>query len=225
MLGSQNEADEIFAFVLRYNMWQEQENNNYYARRAFEWHAEELAAYERDRAQIAAGVEVYWPARKPEPLEVYYPYGPNVEEPTIPAGWKFLAAGISRRAYLAPSGVVYKVMKTVGATYQGNASEHETAERCRRSGSVKGAILPRTALYKVPGCSVIALEFMDGIREDKHWDKCWGKCSCAFPGSPRCAVKIREDIQRVWGLTDLHSQNVLWVPSQRAWAVVDMGNG
>ncbi|WMI33864.1 serine/threonine kinase [Streptomyces phage Patelgo] len=225
-LGSQSEADEIFAFVLRYNAWKQQEDSNYYARRAFEYHAEMVAEYKREQEEIRNGAVVYWPLPNPGPLEVHYPYGPNVAEPTVPDGWKFLAAGISRRAYLAPSGVVYKVMKTPGTDYQGNKGEHETAERVRRSGQVKGAIIPRTALYKVPGCYVIALEFMDGKREDRHWDMgCYYKCICAFPGSPRCSSKIRAELESKLGLYDLHSQNVLWVPSQRAWAVVDLGNG
>ncbi|QZE11360.1 hypothetical protein SEA_FORREST_257 [Streptomyces phage Forrest] len=226
-LGSQTEANEIFEFALRHRTWQKQENNNYYARRAFEYYAEEMAAWEDEQKRIAAGEYVYWPMRKPRSLEVHYPYGPNLPEPELMEGWRYLASGVSRSAYLAPSGVVYKVMKTPGATYQGNKEEHETAERARRSGSVKGAYIPRTTLWEVPGCYVIAIEFMDGIREDKHWEmNCWGgKCYCYFPGAPRCASRIRDELQYKLGLTDLHSHNVLWVPSQRAWAVVDLGNG
>lgn len=226
MLGSQIEANEIFEFVTRYNAWQAQEKNNSYAQRAFEYHAECLAAWERDQKRIAAGEEIYYPAYHPGTLEVHYPYGPNIEEPKLSDGWRFLAAGISRRAYLSPSGVVYKVMKTTGSTYQGNKEEHETAERVRRSGSVKGAYIPRTHLYKVPGCYVIAIEFMDGIREDSHWNQgCYFKCICAFPGSPRCSTRIREELESKLGLSDLHSHNVLWVPKQRKWAVVDLGCG
>ena len=226
-LGSQNEANEIFAFVSRYNAWQVQENNNYYAARAFQWYREEMEAWEAEQKKIAAGEYVYWPMRKPSKVENHYPFGPNIAEPELMPGWRYLAAGVSRRAYLAPSGVVYKVMKSPGSSYQGNKEEHATAERARRSGSVKGAYIPRTYIWEVPGCAVIAIEFMDGIREDKHWEAgCWGgKCLCAFPGSPRCTSRIRSELQSKLGLTDLHSHNVLWVPSQRAWAVVDLGNG
>lgn len=232
-LGSQDEANEIFGFVLKWLAWKEMENNNYYARRAFEWHAEEMAAWEDEQKRIAAGEYVYWPMNKPGRLEVNYPYGPNTEEPKIPAGWKYLASGISRRAYLSPTGVVYKVQKDPGSDYQGNKGEHATAEKVRRSGSVKGAYIPRTALYEVPGSWVIALEYMPGIRGDHHWDACrsytyYGedtgrKCTCMFPGAVRCAARIKRELQTKLGLSDLHSENVLWVPSQRVWAVVDLG--
>lgn len=218
-LGSQEEANEIFAFALSWMAWKEMEKSNANAAAEMDWHRRQLERWQREP-------DYY---RNPGNFVGNYAYGPNVQEPTLPEGWKFLASGISRRAYLAPSGVVYKVQRNPESEYQGNKGEHETAEKVRRSGNVRGAYIPRTALYKVPGSWVIALEFMDGIRGDRHWDECEynryysRKCTCFFPGAVRCASEIRKELQNKLGLSDLHSENVLWVPKQRVWAVVDLG--
>lgn len=229
-IGNQAEANEIFSFVLRYNAWKTQERANEYAAWEFKRHAELMAEWNEQEKRIAAGEHIYWPMRKPAEFKCNYAYGPNFEKPEIPEGWKYLAAGVSRRAYLSPSGVVYKVQRNPESDYQGNKGEHETAERVRKSGSVRGAYIPKTSLYEVPGSWVIALEYMNGIRGDQHWEQCAnaayygkGKCSCMFPGAVRCALAIRRELQNKLGLTDLHNENVLWVPSQRVWAVVDLG--
>lgn len=215
-LGSQSEANEIFAYVLRWNAWKEFNRSNEYARWEFEDHFQRVANHNADP-------EWY---RHPGEFRCHYAYGPEMPEPTVPDGWKFLAAGVSRRAYLSPTGVVYKVQRDPGSDYQGNKGEHETAERVRKSGEVRGAYIPRTALYEVPGSWVIALEYMHGVRGDWHWETyCYpgGKCGCGFPGYRRCASAIKRELQSKLGLTDLHNENVLWVPSQRVWAVVDLG--
>lgn len=224
-IGIQAEAEEIFSFALRYNAWKVMERNNEFAAYEFKRHAELLELHRRFPDDP-------W-YRHPGSLRCHYAYGPNIEKPELPEGWKFLAAGMSRRAYLSPSGVVYKVQRNLESDYQGNKGEHETAERVRKSGSVRGAYIPRTSLYKVPGSWVIALEYMPGIRGDHHWDSCrstsyYGddtgrKCTCMFPGAVRCSARIKSELRNKLGLFDLHSENVLWVPSQRVWAVVDLG--
>ncbi|WNN94817.1 hypothetical protein SEA_PHREDRICK_264 [Streptomyces phage Phredrick] len=217
-IGNQAEAEEIFSFVLRYNAWKVMERNNEFAAYEFKRHAELLELHRRFPDDP-------W-YRHPGSLRCHYAYGPNIEKPELPEGWKFLAAGVSRRAYLSPSGVVYKVQRNPESDYQGNKGEHETAERVRKSGDVRGAYIPRTSLYKVPGSWVIALEYMNGIRGDEHWEMyCYPgeRCRCAFPGYVRCASAIKRELQNKLGLSDLHNENVLWVPSQRVWAVVDLG--
>ncbi|AXH68937.1 hypothetical protein SEA_SPARKLEGODDESS_258 [Streptomyces phage SparkleGoddess] len=208
-LGSQSEANEIFEYVQRFSAWREFNNGMEYNRQTAErWE------YQREMGYIP----------EDSPLEFYYPYGPELPEPEMPEGWKYLAAGVSRRAYLSPTGVVYKVQKTPGSDYQGNRGEHQTAEYVRSLGNVVGAVIPRTELYEVPGCYVIALEFMDGIRGHDKWDRnCYGtNCRCGFMAG-RCARTIRRELENKFGLSDLHSENVLWIPSQRKWAVVDLG--
>lgn len=219
-LGSQQEADEIFAYVLEFLAWKEMHDSNRNAFAEWEWHASQIRRFEQDNGEG-------W-YRHPGEFVGHYAYGPEMEEPKVPDGWRFLAAGISRRAYLSPTGVVYKVQRDPASTYQGNKGEHETAQKIRKSCDVKGAYIPLTELYKVPGSWVIALEFMDGVRSAPQWEHCtynnyYGrKCTCMFPGSVRCAGKIRKELTRL-GLSDLHSENVLWVPKQRVWAVVDLG--
>lgn len=208
-LGSQSEANEIFGYVARLSAWREFNDGMEYNGR--QW---ERRQYEIKNGWVAAD----------EPFTFYYPFGPEMPEPVMPEGWKYLAAGVSRRAYLSPTGVVYKVQKTPGSDYQGNKGEHETAEYIRSLGTVVGAVIPQTALYEVPGCYVIALEFMDGEREKYEWGRnCYGtNCRCGFLAG-RCAVTIKRELESKFGLSDLHSQNVLWLPSQRKWAVVDLG--
>lgn len=57
----------------------------------------------------------------------YHEVGGRNRGNTAPEGWKYLNSGSFRAAYLAPSGVVYKVQKDIGlyCGYQTNEGEYE----------------------------------------------------------------------------------------------------
>lgn len=96
-----------------------------------------------------------------------------------PDGWEYIGDGSSRIAYLAPSGVVYKVQRYADEAY--NHQEHSNFEHIRKSGSLPmGWRVPESWLHTfatiivgfdyqtkkplpAPGVvAVIALEFVKG---------------------------------------------------------------
>lgn len=102
-----------------------------------------------------------------------------------PAGWTYLGSGCYRSAYLAPSGVVYKVQKYLDdSAWQSNYKEWLTWKRLYFSCKMpKYSRLPRLNYFPVSQAGklgVIAIEKLDGAyshygtfkRDDgelEHW--------------------------------------------------------
>jgi len=72
----------------------------------------------------------------------------------LEAGWTFIGSGHSRHAYLAPSGVVYKVGWTGS-----NKAEHEAAT-IMRSANHPFIGVPETRYYDTLG--VLAMQYIEG---------------------------------------------------------------
>ena len=211
-IGSITEAETIFRYAQSLKVVTKQEKDNRI--HADEWNHHQWLVEEFEKG---------W-RRDPGPFVPRHAFGPVNKKPELPYGWEVKGAGISRRAYLSPSGVIYKIQHHEEQS-QSNAEEHDFAQRVRRMGNVIGVIIPRTALYYIDNQPVIAMEFMDGEIQHPDWDRCgvWnGGCNCSARAG-YCTDTIRRKIQHTFNIGDLHSNNVLWIPKQRKWAVVDLG--
>jgi hypothetical protein len=149
--------------------------------------------------------------------------GNSPEDWELPNGWAYLGSGQFRAAFLSPTGVVYKVQKFANSR-QSNRGEYEYLLELRYSESVKAVnvILPKAWLYTIGRAEVIAMEYMCGI---KIPDYCFYECNCTdqIKTGGQCAWKELERIESALGLTDLHDDNVVFIPEQRKWAVIDLG--
>jgi hypothetical protein len=216
-LGTQSEAETIFSYASALQECGRKENENSWNRDAIAWHEQSVKEFKEHP-------EWY---NEPRPMTHFpYPIGPENRPPVIPAGWVLKGAGAYRRAFLSPSGVIYKVERRENSG-QSNAAEHAVAQSVRSMGNVIGVIIPNSALYYIDGSAVIAMEYMEGEEQHPDWDKCysyWGKKDCTCTARAGfCTDTIRRKIGSVFGIGDLHSNNVLWIPKQRKWAVVDLG--
>lgn len=124
-------------------------------------------------------------------------------------GWEFLGSGISRSAYLAPSGVVYKVQRYGDSC---NQKEHLWAKEYRRlhreghpviRWANKLVRVPRTALYC--GGKVIAMEYFGTDRPEY--------CSPVY--------KRAKTATKLLNFTDCHVGNVR--VSGKRLALIDLG--
>lgn len=123
-------------------------------------------------------------------------------------GWQYLGSGISRQAWLSPTGIVYKVARFAS----NNISEHNWAQQYRklhREGHPvvryvnKTLRIPRTALY----CDgfVIAMEFF-GTDELSYLDSRYDR---------------GKEAARLLGCIDLHRGNIR--KAGKRMALIDLG--
>jgi hypothetical protein len=141
---------------------------------------------------------------------------------SVPNGWEKIGSGEFRTAYLSPTGIVYKVERGFRKG-QSNRGEYEHILELRYSEAVKesGAYIPKAWLYEIGRVSVIAMEYCAGINvsigcilEDE--------CQCG-PEFSECGWDTIERISYATGLTDLHKDNVVFLPAQKRWALIDLG--
>lgn len=93
-----------------------------------------------------------------------------------PEGWEWLGQGCYRTAFLAPSGVVYKVQGHYPkrGTYhcgQTNAAEAASFRKFMFRKLPRGCRFPRFQLFELDGRTVIAMEKFDKLLKDfNSWD-------------------------------------------------------
>jgi len=157
-------------------------------------------------------------------------HGPVRQQPVIPEGWERIGAGAYRAAFLSPDGVVYKVEHTYDDEYgQSNRGEYENACRMLFRGAerIPGLRLPKFTLYTLDdNRPVMAMEYVKGewSSEAVYCDT-WGrevKCKCErFDGE--CNYVRWNEFGRMCGLSDIHGGNIVFIPEQRTWVLVDLG--
>jgi len=116
-----------------------------------------------------------------------------------PEGWTRVGTGLSRVAYLAPSGVVYKV-QLHEVCYQTNKGEANALRRYWFTRMPKGCRLPRFRFYDLTGGGggVMAMEYLGALLH--HCE----------PEAERIRLKaLQGELQELmWDVTDLHSWNL-----------------
>lgn len=122
----------------------------------------------------------------------------------LPNGWKFLAQGSYRKAFLSPSGVVYKRQHAPHLT--SNREEYDNVRRIQ-SIPLDGWRVPDTELYSVGGEDIIAMEFVNG-ENDPYCDADWGGCDCGKPDG-KCVTEHWQAPIDSWSMYDLSSDNVI----------------
>lgn len=75
-----------------------------------------------------------------------------------PNGWRRMGSGCYRVAFLAPSGVVYKVQHWQNNSYQTNAGEAEKLRSLMFRKLPQGCRFPRYQLFELEGEGVMAME-------------------------------------------------------------------
>lgn len=140
-------------------------------------------------------------------------------------GWAFLGAGCSRNAYLSPEGVVYKV-----GDGEANRLEVRNSHRLRaRAGKSELWRIPRANIHHVRNTSaetwpasryVVAMEFVPSSDRSFHCAKWFGsdyaKCNC---GQTPCIDEHRQVARRMFGISDLHDENVIVGQDGKFWII------
>ncbi len=142
----------------------------------------------------------------------------------LPKGWRYLGHGMYRAAFLSPSGVVYKVETGNRISrMQSNVSEYERILELRFSDDVKetGVIIPKAWLYSVSGRDIIAMEYMDGEWASGYHSM--DECDCAGRFGDMCAWSQFITLESRLGMSDIHEGNAVFIPAQKAWALIDLG--
>lgn len=141
---------------------------------------------------------------------------------TIPAGWKEIGSGEYRTAYLSPTGVVYKIERGFRKN-QSNRGEYERILELRYDKILAGygAYIPKAWLYECGRTDVIAMEYVTGasITLACLLDN---ECKCG-PEFSECGWDILDRVSTASGLTDLHRDNVVFIPEQNRVALIDLG--
>lgn len=126
-----------------------------------------------------------------------------------PEGWKYLGSGAFRKAYLAPSGTVYKVQHSFWD--EDNIREMENIERI--SGKpFPGWRVPKCTLYVVEDVPVIAMEYVKGSQTNKcqslfrYAEE--SVCDCT-PVNGKHEGHDWNTIRNLWNIQDVHGANVL----------------
>jgi hypothetical protein len=155
-------------------------------------------------------------------------------------GWQNLGSGISRTAWLAPDGVVYKYGEP-----SANKAEVRNSRRLQRDGmraflEQHNLYIPKTSLYTVPESLrgpyseeyIVAMEYIKPTRRrftcrsmTFKWNPETGytypyKCDCARRGRPVCPKDVDKFLQSV-GIADCHSGNIL-INSDGRYCVIDI---
>lgn len=124
-------------------------------------------------------------------------YKVMTNEEILPEGWKYLASGVSRDAYLGPDNVVYKFPKR-GFGAQACESEYNTWIAKRAKAKAQGIHLARCFWHEAH--KVLAMEYCPKAR-DFDYNTDYTKISGL-------------------GLYDIHDQNV-WIDSRGRLVMVD----
>lgn len=120
-----------------------------------------------------------------------------INEEIIPEGWKYLASGVSRDAYLGPDGVVYKFPKRDWGS-EACQNEYRIWQEKRAKAKAQGVHLARCFWHEAH--KVLAMEYCPKARDYDH-NSDYAKISGL-------------------GLYDIHNQNV-WIDSRGRLVMVD----
>ena len=150
-------------------------------------------------------------------------------------GWTLLGSGCYRAAFLAPSGVVYKI----GQRWA-NVAEVRVARRLRAR-TFDGIYIPLASAFSfgLRGRTevVCAMEYIEGTHPRGCWESVWKGvtelyCHCgAYPenayGDPHLNVPpcdealVIRTVKRATRLSDVHNENVIRMKDGRI-AVIDL---
>lgn len=134
-----------------------------------------------------------------------------------PEGWVYLGEGAYRIAYLAPSGVVYKVEQYLGGL-QSNFGEYLTWKRlyfkCKMP---KHSRLPKLAYYpiEVPEVGVIAIERFHRCLNTLSWNE--------RQLEETSYDLVQSQIQAVTGVGDLYGSNIFVDEATKQLVPTDLG--
>lgn len=132
-----------------------------------------------------------------------------------PPGWQVLGEGSYRRAYLSPTGVVYKRHLYDASWEDDNHLEHEISEAIHAAGDLPCVAerlavcyVPKTSLYG----SILAMEHCPGERccLDDKWETDTVPCD---------VMDALADL----GIQDTHGDNVLWQGDLGRYVCIDLG--
>ncbi|WP_221568632.1 hypothetical protein [Alkalihalobacillus sp. TS-13] len=140
----------------------------------------------------------------------------------MPEGWELVGRGSFRIAYLSPDRVIYKVQHTYDYEYgQNNYGEFENIVCIFQSRkTMPGVRFPKFTLYELSGQPVMAMEFVKGVFPETYI--CYDTCNCQrFSG--KCNYETLTEIRETFDLFDLHDRNVMFVPEQGEWVIIDVG--
>jgi hypothetical protein len=141
-----------------------------------------------------------------------------------PAFWEYIAEGTYRKAYLSPSGIVYKKEKTSrGDRPAGNIAEFHNMSMAVEI-PVPGWRIPQFGIFFCNGEPIISMEYVIG--HFVEWKPCDpygdGYCECDEPYGI-CSNKISDEANHHWGLTDVTFENFI-VEHDGTKVLIDAGN-
>jgi hypothetical protein len=126
----------------------------------------------------------------------------------LPDGWGIVGYGLERAVYISPDNIVYKVDDGSGA----NSTEYFNICQIKLTNPVKNWRVPEATLYQLDNLnSVIAMEYIDGdkAKECRSTYSFKSMCNCnEFP----CVAIEWEMVGEIWGIRDLHDDNVMQLP-------------
>lgn len=138
-----------------------------------------------------------------------------------PEGWEYLGEGCYRTAYLAPSGVVYKVQQTEGRSYQSNKGEWEQWKRLRFNCKMpRHTRLPWLYYHQLPsrdGLGVIAIErftrSLNNVRRYGYEEK-----------GDLDYWSLLPEVQEATGVGDLYGNNLMIDEKRKMLVPTDLGD-
>ena len=139
------------------------------------------------------------------------------EYPEPPEGWTRLGSGCYRVAYLAPSGVVYKVQgrydKDGDRRWQSNFSEVQNLRRHHLKRLPKGCRIPRWNSFEFPeGKIVVAMEKFDRLVRSLTWQE--------REDTREARVRMLDAVD---GIYDTHDANLAYDDKTKEVAIIDWG--
>lgn len=131
-----------------------------------------------------------------------------VKRPKLPFGWKLLGEGCFRKAYLSPSGVVYKLQRRYPNRFQTNVDEYNAIVRILiDSRPVSGVRLAKSTLYMLSdGMPVMAMEYINSDWKD----------ILEIDYNPLKRAEFE------WRLEDMHDDNFFYIPEQKEFVLTDV---
>jgi hypothetical protein len=131
-----------------------------------------------------------------------------------PEGWTYLGEGSYRSVWESPEGVAYKVQHH-RTSFQSNEKEYECLVDAHAQEGVVGTRLPACSFYPLSegADGVLAMECVKGqtVYERYSWD------------TPLDIAELMIDIERAYGLRDMHSENVMIEEETKLLIPVDFG--
>jgi len=139
------------------------------------------------------------------------------KKPKLPKGWKTIGNGCSRKAFLSPDGIVYKVTfdADYGLGWQGNRTEMRNIISILRMPSSDALVIPRATLFDLGKDAVMAMEFFPQMA----CNECHFCDECPTPQERRDFNAAARKLK----IEDTHDGNIRWIPRQRRYAVIDIG--